>query len=169
MENIIQTDAALNPGNSGGPLVTSSGVVVGVNTAIILGSQGLSFAVPVNTARLVIVDLLRDGRVRRSYIGIGGQDAPLPRRVVWHHRLAVDRGVRVVSVADPGPARRAGLREGDILVEFDGNPVAGVDDLHRLLTEKQIGERLPMVVLRGTEKLGLDVVPQEAGARDVAR
>jgi S1-C subfamily serine protease len=164
MENIIQTDAALNPGNSGGPLLTSAGAVVGVNTAIIYGGQGLSFAVPINTAKLVISDLLREGRVRRSYIGIGAQETPVPRRLVWHHHLSTDRGILVVSVAKTGPAARAGIQNGDIVVEFDGHTVSGVDDLHRLLTDSQIGRALPITLLRGSEKLVLEVRPEDSVA-----
>jgi S1-C subfamily serine protease len=161
MDNIIQTDAALNPGNSGGPLVTTRGDVVGVNTAMILGGQGLSFAVPSNTAQLVVPQLLRDGRVRRSYIGIGVQDVPLLRRVVRFFGLPATSGVLVVSVEAGSPAARAGLRDGDILVAFAEHPVAGADDLHRLLTEERIGQRLPVAVIRGTERLRLDVMPGE--------
>ncbi len=165
MDNIIQTDAALNPGNSGGPLVTHRGEVVGINTAIILGSQGLSFAVPIDTATVVIPALIRDGRVRRSYVGLGAQDVPLLRRVVRFHHLRVDSGVLVISVEPDSPAAKAGLREGDLIVEFDGQPVSGTPDLHRLLTEETIGRRLRLVVLRGAEKLDLAVVPAESPRR----
>jgi S1-C subfamily serine protease len=162
MDNIIQTDAALNPGNSGGPLVTHTGQVVGVNTAIILGGQGLSFAVPINTAKLIIPALLKEGRVRRSYVGLGAQDVPLLRRVVRFYHLAVESGVMVASLEPDGPALRGGLREGDIIVEFDGHTVSGTDDLHRLLTEETIGKRLPLAVLRGADRLVLEVTPQES-------
>jgi S1-C subfamily serine protease len=165
MENIIQTDAALNPGNSGGPLLTSDGSVVGVNTAIIYGGQGLSFAVPINTAKLVISDLLREGRVRRSYIGVGAQEAPIPRRLVWQHQLGADRGILVVSVADGGPAARAGIRHGDIIVAFDAHTVSSVDDLHRLLTDSQIGRVLPLTLLRAGEKLIVEVRPEDGASR----
>ncbi len=165
MDNIIQTDAALNPGNSGGPLVTHKGEVVGINTAIILGSQGLSFAVPIDTATLVVPALIRDGRVRRSYVGLGAQDVPLLRRVVRFHHLRVDSGVLVISVEPGSPAAAAGLREGDLIVEFDGQPVSGTADLHRLLTEDKIGRRLDLTVLRGAEKLDLVVVPAESPRR----
>jgi S1-C subfamily serine protease len=163
IDNVIQTDAALNPGNSGGPLVTTDGDVVGVNTAMILGGQGLSFAVPINTARLVIPALLREGRVRRSYLGIGVQDVPLLRRVVRHFHLPVQTGVLVVSVEPDGPAVRAGVREGDILVECAGEPVSGADDLHKLLTVERIGRRLPIGVIRGTDRLTIEVEAGEAG------
>jgi S1-C subfamily serine protease len=161
MDNIIQTDAALNPGNSGGPLVTTAGDVVGVNTAMILGGQGLSFAVPINTARLFIPALLREGRVRRSYLGIGVQDVPLLRRVVRFYRLPSESGVLVVTVEPSGPAASAGIREGDIIVEFGGENVAGADDLHRFLTGDRIDQRLPLTVLRGTERFTVTVAPRD--------
>ncbi len=162
IDNVIQTDAALNPGNSGGPLVTTDGDVVGVNTAMILGGQGLSFAVPINSARVVIPALLREGRVRRSYLGVAAQDVPILRRVVRYLHLAAETGVLVVSLEPDGPAARAGVREGDILVECAGEPVSGADDLHRLLTVERIGRRLPIGVIRGTERLTLEVEPREA-------
>jgi S1-C subfamily serine protease len=161
MDNIIQTDAALNPGNSGGPLVTTSGEVVGVNTAMIMGGQGLSFAVPINTARVFIPALLREGRVRRSYIGIGVQDVPLLRRVVRFFHLPSETGVLVVSLEKDGPAARAGIRDGDIIVEFGGEPVSGADDLHRLLTGERIGQRLTAALLRGTERVTVTVAPRD--------
>jgi S1-C subfamily serine protease len=163
IDNVIQTDAALNPGNSGGPLVTTDGDVVGVNTAMILGGQGLSFAVPINSARLIIPALLREGRVRRSYLGIGVQDVPILRRVVRYFHLPAETGVLVVSVEPDGPAARAGVREGDILVECAGEPVSGADDLHRLLTVERIGRRLPVAVIRGTDRRTIEVEPKEAG------
>ena len=162
IDNVIQTDAALNPGNSGGPLVTTDGDVVGVNTAMIMGGQGLSFAVPINSARVVIPALLREGRVRRSYLGVGVQDVPLLRRVVRYFHLPAETGVLIVSVEPDGPAARAGAREGDILVECAGEPVSGADDLHRLLTVERIGRRLPIGVIRGTDRLTIEVEPREA-------
>jgi S1-C subfamily serine protease len=165
MDSIIQTDAALNPGNSGGPLVTSSGLVVGVNTAMIMGGQGLSFAVPINTAQFVVPQLLRDGRVRRSYVGIGVQDVPLLRRVVRFFGLEATSGLLVVSVEAGSPAAASGLRAGDILVGFDEMPVAGADDLHRLLTEERIGRPQRVAIIRGTERLYLNVVPAEIPSR----
>jgi S1-C subfamily serine protease len=161
MENLIQTDAALNPGNSGGPLVTSRGQVVGVNTAVILGGQGIAFAVPINTARYVVSCLLRDGRVRRSHLGVAGYDAPLPRFYVRTHHLAHDRGVAVTAVTDGSAAADAELRAGDIIVEFAGEPVRGVDDLHRLLTEDRIGELVALKILRRGELRRLLVTPRE--------
>ena len=159
MENLIQTDAALNPGNSGGPLVTSRGQVVGVNTAVILGGQGIAFAVPINTARYVVSSLLRDGRVRRSHLGVAGQDTPIPRRLVRLHQLTHDRGVTITAVSEGTAAAEAELRPGDLIVEFAGEPVRGVDDLHRLLTEERIGELLPLKILRRGEPRRVLVTP----------
>ena len=161
MENLIQTDAALNPGNSGGPLVTSRAQVVGVNTAVILGGQGIAFAVPINTARYVVSSLLRDGRVRRSHLGVAGQDTPIPRRFVRIHQLATDRGVTVTAVSEGTAAAEAELRPGDLIVEFGGEPVRGVDDLHRLLTEDRIGELVPIKIIRRGELRRVLVTPRE--------
>jgi S1-C subfamily serine protease len=157
IEGVIQTDAALNPGNSGGPLVTSAGLVVGVNTAIIAGGQGLSFAVPIRTVVTVLPALLRDGRVRRGYLGVAGQDVPLLRRVTRFHRLTQRTGVLVISLEADGPASAAGLREGDIVVSLDAFAIDGLDDLHRLLTEDRIGATIKLGVLRGAERLDVSV------------
>lgn len=165
MDNIIQTDAALNPGNSGGPLVTSRGEVVGVNTAMIAGGQGLSFAVPVSTALLVVPQLLREGRVRRSYIGVGVQDVPLLKRIVRYFALPGESGVLVISVEGGSPAARGGLREGDIVVGFGAEAVTRADDLHRLLSDGRIGQRVQVSIIRGTERLAVEVVPQEVPRR----
>ena len=164
IEQLVQTDAALNPGNSGGPLVTSLGEVVGVNTAAILGVQGISFAVPINTARRIASLLIRDGRVRRSVIGIAGQDVAVPRHVMRAHGLAQARGVGIVQVVDGSAADQAGARTEDVIVEFAGTKVESVDDLHRLLTEERIGEPQNVMVLRGGERRTLVVVPREASA-----
>ena len=161
MENLIQTDAALNPGNSGGPLVTSRAQVVGVNTAVILGGQGIAFAVPINTARYVVSCLLRDGRVRRSHLGVAGHDTPIPRLLVRAHHLAHDRGVAITAVSEGTPAAAAELRPGDLIVEFAGEAVRGIDDLHRLLTEDRIGELVPLKVLRRGELRRVLVTPRE--------
>lgn len=161
LENLIQTDAALNPGNSGGPLVTSASQVVGVNTAVILGGQGIAFAVPINTARYVITSLLRDGRVRRSHLGVAGQDVVIPRQFVRVHRLRHERGITVTAVSEATPAADAGLRPGDLIVDFADEPVRGIDDLHRLLTEDRIGQVVPIRLLRRGELRRLLVVPRE--------
>jgi S1-C subfamily serine protease len=157
IEHVIQTDAALNPGNSGGPLVASTGAVVGVNTAIIAGGQGLSFAVPINTVHAILPALLRDGRVRRGYLGVAGQDVPLLRRVTRFHRLTQASGVLVISVENDGPAKAAGLRDGDIIVSLDQHQVTSLDDLHRLLTEERIGTTVMLGVLRGVDRIDVKV------------
>ena len=162
IDDVIQTDASLNPGNSGGPLVSSDGRVIGVNTATIMGAQGLCFAIGINTAKFVAGRLLRDGRIRRAYIGVEAQTAPLHRRLVRFYDLPQESGVIVSAVTPGSPAQRAGLREGDVIVALDGKPVAGVDDLHRLLTDAHVGLSSSLTVLRWTEKLELQVVPQEA-------
>jgi S1-C subfamily serine protease len=161
IEDVIQTDAALNPGNSGGPLVTTRGDLVGINTAVLAGAQGLCFAIAGNTARFVASRLIRDGRLRRSYIGIVGQRTPVPRAHAKAHRMAVSSGVVVASVAPDSPAAAAGLREGDVIVAFGAEAVAGVDDLHRRLTEESIGLPAEVTVLRGAERRRLTVVPGE--------
>jgi S1-C subfamily serine protease len=162
IEDVIQTDAALNPGNSGGPLVDSRGQVIGVNTATILPAQGLCFAIGINTAKFVASRLLRDGKIRRSYIGVSAQTVPIHRRVVRFYSLPRESGIVVVDIEDRSPARTAGLREGDVIVALDSNPVAGVDDLHRLLTDAQVGVRCVLTVIRHTEKLILPIFPEEA-------
>lgn len=162
VEDVIQTDASLNPGNSGGPLVTSDGLVVGVNTATILGAQGLCFAIGINTAKFVASRLLRDGRIRRSYIGVVAQTVPLHRRLVRFYDLAQESGVVVLSVEENSPAKRAGVREGDVIINLDGKAVGGVDDLHRLLTDARVGVSTPVTVLRHAERLELQLVPEEA-------
>ena len=161
LENLIQTDAALNPGNSGGPLVTSRSQVVGVNTAVILGGQGIAFAVPINTARYVVSSLLRDGRVRRSHLGVAGQDTPIARRFVRAHQLSNERGITVTAVSEHSAAAEADLRPGDVIVEFDGEPVRGVDDLHRLLTDERIGQLVAIKILRRGEPRRVLVRPRE--------
>lgn len=159
IDNVLQTDAALNPGNSGGPLVDSRGDVIGVNTAVILPAQGICFAIGINTAKFVAVRLIRDGKVTRSYIGIGGQTVPVARRVARFHQLSVESGVLVVSLESNGPAEKAGVRMGDRIVGFNGQPVSGLDALQLLLTEQQVGVPSQITVLRLTEKLEFQVVP----------
>jgi S1-C subfamily serine protease len=162
IDDVIQTDASLNPGNSGGPLVDSAGRVVGVNTATILPAQGICFAIGINTAKFVASRLLRDGRIRRSYIGVSAQTVPVHRRVVRFYDLPKEMGVVVLGVEENSPAKRAGLREGDVIVALEGQPVAGVDDLHRVLTDVRVGVSCSLTVLRWTEKLELKIVPEEA-------
>jgi S1-C subfamily serine protease len=163
IENLVQTDAALNPGNSGGPLVTSRGEVIGVNTAVILPAQGICFAIAMNTAKLVAAQLIKNGKVRRSYIGVTGQVVALHRRAVRFHHLAVESGVLVVSVEPGSPAQKAGLVEGDVIVAFGDEAVGGIDDLHRFLTQERVGVKTLLTVLRGLEKIDFPVVPEEAG------
>jgi S1-C subfamily serine protease len=162
MDAVIQTDAALNPGNSGGPLVNSRGEVIGVNTAMILPAQGISFATSIDTAKFVASRLIRDGKVSRSYIGLAGQNVPLPRRIVRYYKLAVESGILIVSFEANSPARNAGVREGDIIIGFDDHPTAGIDDLHKLLSEDRIGHKSSLLVIRGTENLTLEVIPEES-------
>jgi S1-C subfamily serine protease len=159
IDNVIQTDAALNPGNSGGPLVTSSGDVVGVNTAIILAAQGICFAIAINTAKFVAGRLIKDGRIRRGYIGVAGQNAPLHRALVRTHRLGTNTGIFVAGVEAGSPAQRAGVREGDIIVGFDGQPVPNIDALHRLLADDRPNRRSRLTLVRGVEKLVLYIEP----------
>jgi S1-C subfamily serine protease len=162
IENIIQTDAALNPGNSGGPLVDSRGLVVGINTAIIQFAQGICFAIPVNTVRFVVSLLIREGKVTRGFLGIAGQKAPLPVRLVRHYQFTHDTGVQVLSVTAGSPADITGLKEGDIIVSMDENPTAGIDDIHRLLTRDVIGRELAIVLVRGTARLEMMIIPAES-------
>ena|SRR5437868_387960 len=165
MDGVIQTDAALNPGNSGGPLVNSRGDVIGVNTASILPAQGICFATSIDTAKFVAARLIRDGKIKRSYIGVAGQNVPIPRRVVRYYQLPVESGVLIVSFETDGEtsaAREAGLLAGDLVVEFDDQPIRGIDDLHKLLTDERIGKKTPVTVIRGVQKLTFEVTPQEA-------
>jgi len=166
IDNIIQTDAALNPGNSGGPLVTSRGDVIGVNTAMILAAQGICFAIGINTAKFVAGKLIKEGKIRRSYIGLGGQNVPLLRRIVRFHHLTVESGILVVSIEENSPAQRAGLSEGDIVIGFDSQPIAGIDDLHKMLTEEKVGVKTMLTIIRRTEKLSLSIIPEESKPRE---
>jgi S1-C subfamily serine protease len=163
IDDVLQTDAALNPGNSGGPLVNSRGEVVGVNTAVILPAQGICFAIAINTAKYVAGRLIRDGRVTRSRLGLAAQTVPLPRGLVRRLGLPVSSGVLVVSVEPGGPADRGGLEEGDVIVGLEGWSIAGIDDLHRLLTEERVGRWTRLGIVRDDERLTLDVIPAEAG------
>jgi S1-C subfamily serine protease len=168
IDSVIQTDAALNPGNSGGPLVTSTGEVVGINTAIIGMAQGICFAISASTVEFVASRLIREGKVRRCYIGVAGQNVPLPRRIVRFHALTRETAVRVQSTAADGAARAAGMLSGDIIVTVDGIPVADVDELHRLMTEERVGKPVAITVLRQSQKLDIVVVPREAPPRAVS-
>ncbi len=161
IDNVIQTDAALNPGNSGGPLVNSRGEIIGVNTAIILPAQGICFAIASNTAEFVAAWLIKEGIIRRSWIGVAGQNVPIHRRVVRFHRLTADQGVLVAGIEPGSPASRAGLREGDVIVSFGGELVSGIDELHRHLVAGVIGVASLITVIRHTEKLDLVVTPEE--------
>ena len=160
IDGVVQTDAALNPGNSGGPLVDSQGHVVGVNTATIMGAQGICFAIGADTAEFVASHLIRDGRIRRSYVGLMGQGVPLHRRIVRYYDLPMDSGLLVENVVPGSPAQRAGLRERDVIVRFDRHAISGVDDLHRLLTAERSGLASEIEVVRGTELRKLLIVPQ---------
>ena len=162
IDNIIQTDAALNPGNSGGPLINSRGEVIGVNTAIINGAQGICFAIPGNMAQFIASRLMRDGHVRRSYIGVSGQNVPLHRRVVRFFNLPVETGVMVVNLEPDSPAARAGVMDGDVVVEADGRPIPDIDALQKLMTDERVGVTFPLVVIRRTEKLTLHVTAAES-------
>ena len=162
IDNIIQTDAALNPGNSGGPLVNSAGEVVGVNTAMIRPAQGICFAIASNTAKLVAGWLIRDGRIRRGYVGVAGQNVPIHRRIVRFYGLPLETGVLVVSVDKKSPAERAGLREGDLVVAFNDQPIGSLHHLHKILVGEQIGVSAKLTVIRHTEKLELSILPAES-------
>ncbi|HET9268389.1 MAG TPA: trypsin-like peptidase domain-containing protein [Vicinamibacterales bacterium] len=162
IDDVIQTDAALNPGNSGGALVTSRGEVVGINTATIMPAQGLCFAVASTTARWVATRLMSDGRIRRSHIGVAGQNAPVPRDHARANGLAVTSGVLVLSVERDSPASRAGVAGGDVILSLGEQAVAGVDDLHRYLTQERIGVSLPLTVLRRGRRIRLTISPLEA-------
>jgi S1-C subfamily serine protease len=164
IDNVIQTDAALNPGNSGGPLVTSGGDVIGVNTAVILPAQGICFAIGINTATFVAGRLIKDGRIKRGYIGVAGQTVPLLRQLVRRHTLPVTSGILVLSVEPNSPAQRADVHPGDVLIGYAGRMVAGIDDLHRLLVEEQVGIPAPLRVLRSGEILELNIVAEESRA-----
>ena len=165
VDDVVQTDAALNPGNSGGPLVDARGRVIGVNTAMIMPAQGICFAIAANTASFVMGKLIHEGRIRRSYLGVAGQNVPLHRRVVRFHGLPSESGVFVTAVEPDSPARRAGLREGDLIVAYGDKPIAGIDDLHRILTEEQAGIGSAVTIIRNLQKLSVDVEPTLRGAR----
>jgi S1-C subfamily serine protease len=164
IDNIIQTDAALNPGNSGGPLVNSAGEVIGVNTAMIRPAQGLCFAIASNTAKFVAGWLIRDGRIRRSYIGVAGQNVSIHRRIIRFYNLPLETGVLVVSVENKSPAAQAGLREGDVIVAFNEKPISSIHELHKMLIAEHIGVQSKITIIRHTEKLTVAITPAESPA-----
>jgi S1-C subfamily serine protease len=164
IDNVIQTDAALNPGNSGGPLVNSNGEVIGVNTAVILPAQGICFAVAINMAKFVAGQLIKNGRIRRAYLGLGGQTVEIPRALARAQQLQQETGVLVISVEQNSPAERAELLEGDVIVSLDGLAVRSVDDLHRLLVETRIDSTCQITLLRRSQKHNLTVIAHEAAA-----
>jgi S1-C subfamily serine protease len=161
LENVIQTDAALNPGNSGGPLVNSEGEVIGVNTAMILPAQGICFATAINTAKIIAAQLIKEGRIRRSYIGIAGQTVQLHRRIVRFYNLPAEKGVLIASVEKNSAAERAGLLAGDITIAFNDQLISGIDNLQSLLTEELIGLKSKISIIRRTEKMTIAIVPDE--------
>lgn len=161
IDDVVQTDAALNPGNSGGPLVDSAGRVIGVNTATIIQAQGLCFAIAVDTAKFVASRLMRDGRIRRSYIGMAGQNVPMLRRVAHHYGLPNRNGILVISMDENSPAKRAGLQEGDVIYRFAGEKIEGIDELHRMLTEERVGVEQTVNVIRRTQNIELGITPLE--------
>ena len=163
IDNVIQTDAALNPGNSGGPLVNSRGQVIGVNTAVILPAQGICFAIAVNTAKFVAARLMRDGRIIRAHLGIAGMNVPIQRKVVRFHRLAVERGVMISSVEAGSAADKAGIRPNDIVIAFGEHPVTSIDVLHKLLSDEHADVKTPATILRGAEKIVIEVTPEYGG------
>ena len=161
IDDVIQTDAALNPGNSGGPLVTTRGEIIGINTAMIQAAQGLCFAISSNTARLVASWLIRDGRIRRSFIGVVGESTPIPHALARAHQLVAPAAVVVASVKEGSPASLAGVLERDLILAFAGQPVRDVSDLHRLLTRERIDVPCPLIVLRAGQRRQVTVVPRE--------
>jgi S1-C subfamily serine protease len=162
INDVIQTDAALNPGNSGGPLANSRGEVIGVNTAIIQPAQGICFATSINIAKYVAAALIKEGKIRRAYIGIAGQNVTLHRRVIRFYDLPRETGVLVASIEPGSPAEKVGLIPGDIIVAIDSEAIASIDDLHRYLTEHRVAVSIPLSVIRGTGKLDIPIVPQES-------
>jgi len=157
IDEVIQTDAALNPGNSGGPLLNSRGEAIGINTAVIPAAQGICFAVPIRTAQRVALALLRDGEVRRAFLGVGGQSAPIRRLAIRAHELTGDSGMLVLQVESGSPADRAGIKEGDLVVALGDQRVEGVDDLHRILVETMIGVKTTITILRGNHRIDLPI------------
>jgi S1-C subfamily serine protease len=166
IDNVIQTDAALNPGNSGGPLVNSRGEVIGVNTAIIRSAQGICFAISINTAKFIAGRLIKDGKIRRGFLGISGQNVELPRRVVRFHALDTESGILVVAVEPGSPAQRASLAEGDVIIGYGDQTVRDIDDLHRLLVEEKVGIPMALTFLRRGERRTISVSAEESRIQD---
>jgi len=166
IDNVIQTDAALNPGNSGGPLVNSRGEVIGVNTAIIRSAQGICFAIGINTAKFIAGRLIKDGKILRGFLGISGQHVELPRRVVRFHDLPAESGILVVAVEPASPAQRASLAEGDVIIGYGDQTVRDIDDLHRLLVEEKVGIPMALTFLRRGEKRTISVIAEESRVQD---
>lgn len=164
IDNVIQTDAALNPGNSGGPLVTARGEVIGVNTAIILPAQGICFATAINSAKLIASHLIQYGRFRRSSLGIAGQTILLHKRLIRYYNLRNEKGVFVVAVSKNSPAENGGLLNGDIIIEYDGHIINSIEDLQKELSEDQIGAYKQLVIIRHTQKKVLNIIPEELAA-----
>jgi len=165
IDDLIQTDAALNPGNSGGPLVSSRGEVVGINTAIIQGAQGICFAIGANTAKFVLGELVRHARVRRAYIGIAAAQTALPRRLQHEANVTQDSAVIVAGVEPKSPAARAGIETGDVMLSLDGHPVTGADDLIRFMTGERIGKKLKVETLRQGQRRSVTLEPEERRTR----
>ena len=168
IDDVIQTDAALNPGNSGGPLASARGEVVGINTAVIMGAQGICFAVAANTANFVLGELVRHGRVRRAFIGISAQQTAIPRRLQVAAGLTQDKATMVAAVETGSPAAEAGLMTGDMIVALDGLPVTGADDLIRILTGERIGRKVEVEALRLGTLRTFSLIPRDGAARDTA-
>ena len=162
IDNVIQTDAALNPGNSGGPLVNSRGQVIGVNTAIIRSAQGICFAIGINTAKFIAGRLIKDGKIRRGFLGISGQNVELPRRVVRFHDLETESGFLVVAIEPGSPAQRASLAGGDVIIGYGDQTIRDIDDLHRLLVEEKVGIPMVLTFLRRGEKRTISVIAEES-------
>lgn len=166
IENLIQTDAALNPGSSGGPLITADGEVVGMNTAVAAPAQGLCFAIPASTALRIADALVREGRIKRAYIGVAGQDVAFRPEAIERLKLPTKAGLLVLETDPEGPAAKAGVHRGDVVIGFDGRDVESIDDLHKMLSEERISKRSSLAVLRQEEVLELTIVPEEAGQRE---
>ena len=166
IDNVIQTDAALNPGNSGGPLINSRGEVIGVNTAIIRSAQGICFAIGINTAKFIAGRLIKDGKIRRGFLGISGQNVELPRRVVRFHGLQAESGILVVAIEPGSPAQRASLAEGDVIIGYGDQTVRDIDALHKLLVEEKVGIPMALTFLRRGEKRTISVIAEESRVQD---